>query len=117
MTTKEKQYKRYLNTKKWKDKRIELFNIRGEKCEKCGSKNDLHIHHLTYENIFNEKLEDLQILCKFCHKAEHNGRFNKKKDKKTQRDILQKIKEKYMNGSYTSLEEIGRDYKVYLDML
>ena len=41
-------------------------------CEKVGCKNRAeHVHHLTYENLGKEELEDLQALCKSCHKSEH----------------------------------------------
>jgi 5-methylcytosine-specific restriction endonuclease McrA len=66
-----KQYEEYLSSTKWRTKRKEVFAARGEKCEKCTSTTSLQIHHLTYENVFNEKLEDLQILCRSCHKKEH----------------------------------------------
>jgi 5-methylcytosine-specific restriction endonuclease McrA len=66
-----KQYEDYLTTTKWRSKREELFNIRGKNCENCGSDKLIQVHHLTYENIFNEKLEDLKILCRNCHIKEH----------------------------------------------
>ncbi len=66
-----KEYRRYLQSDKWKFKREELFQLRGEKCEKCPSTELLHVHHKNYDNIFNEKLEDLIILCSRCHKLEH----------------------------------------------
>lgn len=66
-----KQYHEYLTSTKWKNKRKELFTLRGEKCEVCSKTNSLQVHHLTYEHIFNEPLEDLKILCKNCHSKEH----------------------------------------------
>jgi cytochrome c len=33
--------------------------------------NRLEIHHKTYKNIFNEKMEDLELLCHSCHQQEH----------------------------------------------
>ena len=71
MTEKQKKYRKYLNSDKWKDKRKEILLLRGYKCEKCDSKKKLHVHHLTYDNIFNEKNEDLQLLCAECHLLEH----------------------------------------------
>lgn len=42
-------------------------------CEKEGCLNTAEIvHHLTYENVGKENLEDLQALCKACHYLEHN---------------------------------------------
>lgn len=42
------------------------------KCEACGSGSDLHVHHMTYERLFRERLSDLKLLCKGCHYFVHN---------------------------------------------
>ena len=54
----------------------------GKKCTVCGYKKSLQVHHLTYENHFNEHkhLSDLITLCANCHKAEHERLDNIKKD-------------------------------------
>lgn len=65
------EYKSYLKSDKWKEIRSTLFKMRGKKCENCSRTKALHIHHLTYDRIFNERLDDLQILCKDCHKRKH----------------------------------------------
>lgn len=67
-------YHDYLRSDKWKQKREDLFKIRGRRCEryvegKCSNK--IEVHHKTYENIFDEKLEDLEVLCNVCHRKEH----------------------------------------------
>jgi len=45
-----------------------LFDERGEKCERCGSTNNLVVHHKKYTNNLN----DLEILCTRCHALTHN---------------------------------------------
>lgn len=65
------EYTKYLKSEKWAEIKKRLFKKRGKKCEKCGKINILHIHHLTYRNIFNEKDEDLIILCNLCHEKAH----------------------------------------------
>lgn len=67
-----KQYKDYLLSEKWNTIKNNLFAARGRKCEVCGSVNFIEVHHKTYNNIFNEKDEDLQILCNGCHKKQHD---------------------------------------------
>lgn len=67
----DKKYKEYLKSKAWANIKSELYNSRGKKCERCASKLFLQVHHKTYKNIFNEKPEDLEILCDACHKKEH----------------------------------------------
>lgn len=43
------------------------------KCQECGSKENLNIHHKTYENHGDEihHLEDLVCLCQKCHEKHH----------------------------------------------
>lgn len=64
-------YKKYLNSFHWKRVRYrKLLEIKFC-CESCGAKNNLSVHHLTYENIGREKLDDLQVLCSSCHRKAH----------------------------------------------
>lgn len=67
-----KLYKAYLQTKHWRTFREFALEKRGRKCEDCGKADGFFdIHHLTYENIGEEQLEDVLILCRTCHKARH----------------------------------------------
>jgi 5-methylcytosine-specific restriction endonuclease McrA len=43
----------------------------GRFCKACGSKKNLHVHHVTYERFGNELLTDLLGLCYTCHKGVH----------------------------------------------
>lgn len=73
-------YQHYIKSEEWYQLKIDLLNKRGCKCEKCGIKKrptSLHIHHISYERLFNEKPEDLMILCPICHMKEH-GLIKKK---------------------------------------
>ena len=69
-THKEKYYE-YLKSDQWRLMRDGLFYRRGKECERCGGKDDIIIHHKTYDNVFKEKEEDLEVLCNHCHKVEH----------------------------------------------
>lgn len=65
-------YNDYINSSAWKKLRKSIMDERGYKCEKCGATQiELHAHHLTYERFTKELPEDIQILCKPCHKKEH----------------------------------------------
>jgi len=66
------RYKHYLKSDKWQHKRFLVLQRDGFKCRRCGSKNQLNVHHLTYANVFNEPLCDLITLCRKCHKQEHH---------------------------------------------
>ena len=43
----------------------------GNKCTRCSETKNLQTHHKSYANIGKEKLSDLDVLCKKCHKEEH----------------------------------------------
>lgn len=72
------KYEQYLLSDQWKHKSLlckERFNYR---CAICNSKTGLHVHHRTYENVFDEKIEDLTLLCMDCHKLFHQNTLNYK---------------------------------------
>lgn len=75
-------YDNYLQSPQWRNKRQELFNERGKKCEHCGATTQIHVHHIHYRNLGNEKLEDLMVLCKSCHEEEHKRLDSLKKPRK-----------------------------------
>jgi hypothetical protein len=94
-TSKQIQYRAYLATDHWKNKRLEVLNLRGCKCEKCGEWGN-EIHHLSYKNLWNEPLTDLQVLCRKCHGVTHeilnclNPRERRAKKKKISRQLISK---------------------------
>jgi 5-methylcytosine-specific restriction endonuclease McrA len=48
------------------------------KCERCGEKADLDLHHLHYRTVGEETTDDLMALCRPCHNEAHrdiNGDF------------------------------------------
>lgn len=70
---KQKEYYRnvYLKSDEWKHKRQVIMDYYNWKCLQCGEY-ATDLHHKTYENIFKEKFEDLEPLCRSCHENEHN---------------------------------------------
>lgn len=66
----------YYNTKGWYNKRMLIIERENGKCEDCGKDGNV-IHHKTYDNFKNEKLEDLMCLCRYCHDKIHNFKHNK----------------------------------------
>jgi 5-methylcytosine-specific restriction endonuclease McrA len=65
------KYYQYLASEEWAQIKLDLYQLRGKKCEVCDSKQNIQVHHLTYKNVFNEEPEDLILLCKKCHEKEH----------------------------------------------
>ena len=91
-----RKYYDYLQSNEWQVKRNQLFDLRGRVCERCNK--DLNgkiadVHHKTYKNIFNEKMEDLEVLCRPCHQKEHkNKRHSKDKKPKNKLSFDKKCK-------------------------
>jgi 5-methylcytosine-specific restriction endonuclease McrA len=88
------EYKKYLKSEKWQKLRKSVFSERGKKCEICSKSKWLHLHHLTYERIFNELPEDLQVLCRTCHEKAHGITAKKAKPKKQKMSLAQKVAHK-----------------------
>jgi 5-methylcytosine-specific restriction endonuclease McrA len=107
-----KKYHKYLKSDEWITIKIDLIEIRGSKCERCGNKREpkhLQVHHLTYDNIFNEEPEDLELICGRCHGVEH-GKI-KIKPKKPKRVIKPKKKKFMSYAALLRLEKDGRKFK------
>lgn len=83
ITTDKRDYYRnvYLLSEHWKSLREEKLNI-NPVCEICGCNKRIDVHHLRYKNLYDVLVEDLQTLCRKCHKKVHgiNNKFNKKKN-------------------------------------
>lgn len=69
------EYKAYIKSPEWFAFRAAIIEVRGEQCERCSKRTKtLHLHHLTYVNLGHELPEDVQLICKPCHQAEHPHR-------------------------------------------
>lgn len=65
------RYRQWLQSSTWKQLRA-LAIERDGKCVKCGSVKSLNVHHIEYPSNWNDtKLNQLQTLCRDCHRAEH----------------------------------------------
>ncbi len=113
-----KAYIEYLKSKKWKDFRKNVLKLNyGKKhkgknhCEVCEwdfADFELEIHHKTYENLFNETVHDVQVLCKNCHK---------KADKARQKISEEKAEENRIDAAFNTWAEkvYGEDCLCYMD--
>jgi len=74
---------KYYQSPEWATVRAFALNRAGRRCQHCGSyRVVLQVHHKTYAILFNEKPQDLEVLCKICHdKADRQraaaSRYNK----------------------------------------
>jgi 5-methylcytosine-specific restriction endonuclease McrA len=57
----------YYKSPEWETVRVFAIHRANHRCQRCGSAGVLQVHHVTYDNLYNEKPEDLEALCKRCH--------------------------------------------------
>lgn len=57
----------YYQSPQWQSKRLQKIRQVGNKCERCGKVARLDVHHVNYDNLYDEDMEDLQALCRNCH--------------------------------------------------
>lgn len=65
------EYAVYLKTDHWRQLRATKIAVCGRACLRCGSLREIQVHHVNYRNIYDVQLEDLEVLCKRCHKLAH----------------------------------------------
>jgi hypothetical protein len=86
-------YDSYLKSVHWKSFRLKYkASTRKQACERC----DYHLfqlHHLVYDRLGNENLEDVVALCSNCHILEHKLP-NDKRIKFGQLDYITKYSER-----------------------
>jgi len=72
------EYQVYLQSEKWKTKRLKVLERDNYKCKACESNKATQVHHMSYEFVYDEPLFDLISVCKRCHdKIEHIKKTNK----------------------------------------
>ena len=81
----------YLKSDEWKHKRRLIMEYYKYKCQSCGD-DATDLHHKTYNNIFKEKFEDLEPLCRKCHNKEHNLNEDNNTNVVNKKEIIQSIK-------------------------
>jgi len=65
-------YEEYLQTPHWQELRKKIFERSHGICEKCKQVKMVDVHHLSYERIGKENLEDLLAVCEDCHNQFHD---------------------------------------------
>lgn len=80
-------YEKYRQTTHWEKVRSAILLINSAMCqaEECritgeswygGSESEIHVHHINYSNLGNERFEDLALLCKRHHELIHDNLKN-----------------------------------------
>lgn len=62
----------YLISPEWKAKRKQVLKAANYSCQRCKAETDLHVHHISYKNLFRENPEDLVAICSDCHTYIHS---------------------------------------------
>ena len=71
--TRSVSYHEYLQSPQWLTTRRMAMEKAGGRCQICNGQEDLEVHHRTYQDRGNERLEDLTVLCGPCHGRFHTG--------------------------------------------
>ena len=78
------RYQRVIRSARWKSLRLLAIAASGGTCTRChrpGRKprsgqyvgRVLQLHHLHYDTLGRESLDDVRLLCADCHRAEHRS--------------------------------------------
>lgn len=115
------EYQKYLASSHWRSFKKYFYKTQPKECCVCGDSFKLNLHHITYENLGKEKLEDVVCLCEFHHSIVHQ-RLNKDKDsnqiikemrneKVIPKKSIIKIKKQYSECRLTPIELISLLYR------
>jgi hypothetical protein len=107
-------YKDYLKTKHWKNKREEVLMKQGNKCRICGSEIKIQIHHRRYklpngDSVLGKEPNCFLLpVCNDCHSLWHKLKGFKKIPFPTLRRKLRAgiPKEIAFKHSYTKIENL-----------
>lgn len=61
------RYQAYMHSATWELKRELALWRSKRKCQRCGAKKGLEVHHLSYDRLGQERPEDLEVVCEACH--------------------------------------------------
>ena len=62
-------YRIYIHSPAWKARRERAIRRAGNRCQVCGERKRLQVHHVSYANLGHELDEDLTVMCFGCHFA------------------------------------------------
>ena len=72
MTDRQKDYQEYLKSAHWEMLRRAVLERDGFRCVRCQWDKHLQVHHKFYRQRFEDsEPDDLETLCRTCHKREH----------------------------------------------
>src|SRR6266704_1118874 len=96
-----RKYLNYFQSSKWKSIR--------EQFQKNRTK--LHLHHITYNRLYNELLEDLRLICESCHIEIHKLQHKQKLSIEIATEIIFNL-HKSLNDSAIKLLKMKKSHKI-----
>lgn len=63
----------YLRSPHWATTRKVALERAERRCQVCNAKDNLDVHHRTYERLGEERPADLTVLCRRCHDLFHGA--------------------------------------------
>lgn len=86
-------------------KRLIAEGLKEDKCERCGYTENLELHHIN-GNHYDNRLENLQILCPNCHAKTENFR-----NRNSQRnEAPENLSRKYSKNHYCICKNCGKEF-------
>jgi len=67
-------YDKYIASEDWQLKRKFAIQLADYKCETCEKRGYLEVHHSNYKCLYQERFDDVYVLCKECHPEEDDIR-------------------------------------------
>jgi hypothetical protein len=75
------------------------------RCQRCQARQDLQVHHKTYERLGRERDDDLEVLCDSCHHGHH---VEEKSQQATQYGVYVKLAmDVYREEPYDSISALA----------
>jgi len=65
------EYRRTMQSAGWRRRRAQAIRRAGHRCQECGARGSLDVHHTTYVHLGAERDNELLALCVRCHGREH----------------------------------------------
>ena len=73
-------YYEYIKSPEWKAKARQRWILDRGQCAFCHTGKNLQCHHITYENLGSEPMDDLVTLCEKCHAEVHQEDIRRKQN-------------------------------------
>lgn len=99
-----REYEAYIHSLEWYVVKERAIKAARGRCQRCGAKRDLQVHHLTYERLGHELPQDLSVLCPDCHEAA---------DRKRRADQEERHYDNRLNAWAT--KRYGEEWWLYVD--